>query len=219
MSIAGSKQSIGGNGSGSGLLPRLGLLIAALAFIWLGGFLDFVGKLPDDVNQSGDSADAIVVLTGGTARLDEGVGLLLAGRAGELLVTGVDPATTAEALQARSQAAPEKFECCISLGHEAQDTMGNAREAAAWMRKAGHGSLLLVTAGYHMPRSLLLFRQAMPGLEVIANPVLPEHVKVDEWWRHPGTARLLAVEFSKYLFSLLKVRLLDPLTSSGAAGG
>lgn len=208
------------DGARGGWLARLGLLLAGLAFVWLGGYLEFAGKLPRQANQSGDGADAIIVLTGGTARLDEGVGLLLAGRAGEMLVTGVDPATTAEALQARSQAAPEKFECCISLGHQAQDTMGNARETAAWMAKSGHTSMLLVTAGYHMPRSLLLFRQAMPGVEVIANPVLPGHVKVERWWRNPGTARLLAVEFSKYLFSLCKVRLLDPLiSSSGAAGG
>lgn len=199
-----------GRGNGFARLPRLlALLLAGLVFVWLGGFVAFIGKLPRAISDSEENADAIVVLTGGTARLDEGVGLLLAGRAGELLVTGVDPATTAQALQARSQAAPEKFACCISLGHQAQNTLGNARETAEWMAAAGHKSLFLVTAGYHMPRSLLLFRQAMPNLKVMPNPVFPSHVIIANWWAHPGTTRLLAEEFSKYLYSLIKVRLID----------
>jgi uncharacterized SAM-binding protein YcdF (DUF218 family) len=211
-------DKIAGRGSGRSGLPRLIVIAAAgLAFVWLGGFLDFVANLPrDDAgSDAGADADAIVVLTGGSARLDKGVDLLLAGKAGALLVTGVDPATTAEALQARSQAAPEKFDCCISLGHMARDTTGNAKETAAWIADAGHDSLILVTASYHMPRSLLLFRQTMPGIDVIPHPVFSGNVKVENWWRHPGTTRLLASEFSKYLFSLVRVRLINSPGSGG----
>ena len=75
-----------------------------------------------------------------------------------------------------------------------------------WVKSGGYRSLRVVTASYHMPRSLLLFRHYMPEVELVANPVFPAHVKLESWWRWPGTAKLLAVEFNKYLVSLLRVQ-------------
>ena len=57
----------------------------------------------------------------------------------------------------------------------------------------------LVTASYHMPRSLMEFRRVMPDVRLIAHPVFPAHVRIDAWWRWPGTASLLAGEYIKYL--------------------
>jgi len=45
------------------------------------------------------------------------------------------------------------------------------------------------------------------GSFLIANPVFPESVKLEGWWRWPGTASLMAVEFDKYLVSLARARL------------
>jgi uncharacterized SAM-binding protein YcdF (DUF218 family) len=86
----------------------------------------------------------------------------------------------------------------------ADDTRGNAVETAAWIREQGFGSLRLVTANYHMPRSLLEFRHAMPDIEIVPHPVFPENFKQDEWWLWPGSASLLASEYSKYLVALLR---------------
>ena len=88
--------------------------------------------------------------------------------------------------------------------------LDNAIEAALWIRRHGYRSLHLVTASYHMPRSLLLFQQAMPNVSLHANPVFSDRVKLADWWRFPGTMKLLAVEYSKYLVSLLRVRLTGP---------
>ena len=186
----------------------LALALVLLIFIWFGGLLQFVMTLPMSIERPNGTSDGIVVLTGGAERIDEGLSLLTAGQAKTLLITGVDPATTAEALQARNASAIAKFECCIELGHLARDTRGNAIETALWVERDGHRSLRLVTASYHMPRTLLLFRLAMPDTDLIAHPVFPMHVKLDAWWRYPGTARLLAVEYTKYLISLISVRLL-----------
>jgi uncharacterized SAM-binding protein YcdF (DUF218 family) len=195
------------SGARTPLLPSLLRLVLGLALVWLGGFLYFVGDLPRREPDSARHTDAIVVLTGGADRLDTGLALLLQGRAERLLVSGVDRATTETALLARTNVAPEKFACCVELGHDAADTDGNAVEAALWMRQAGYTSLRLVTASYHMPRALLLFQHQMPEIEIVENPVFPSHVRVDDWWRWPNTARLLAGEFNKYLVSLLRVRL------------
>lgn len=193
-------------GGGFSLWRLLLGLALALLFVWFGGLLAFTSALPSSVEAPQRRTDAIVVLTGGAERLDAGLKLLIDGRAGKLLISGVDPATTAASLQARSAQEPEIFKCCVDLGHLAQNTEGNAIEAALWAERQGHASLRLVTAAYHMPRSLLLFRQAMPRVDVVANPVFPEHVKLDRWWLYPGTARLLAVEYSKYLVSLVRIR-------------
>lgn len=182
-------------------------LVGAVLCLWMGGFLQFANSLPNRVEDPDGATDAIVVLTGGAERLDAGLDLLIAGKGKRLLVSGVDRATTVAALQKRSPRAPEMFACCVELGHEAEDTMGNAIEAALWMQQANFRSLRLVTANYHMPRSLLLFRDFMADARVVANPVFPERVKTAEWWQFPGTARLLASEFNKYLISLLTVRI------------
>jgi uncharacterized SAM-binding protein YcdF (DUF218 family) len=204
---------------GSRLLSRLGLTVLALALLWLGGFLNFASQLPRQENQGPgagpESGDAIVVLTGGTGRLRVGLRLLAArsgGRpGGRLLISGVKSGISAAELQTRQTQAAGLFSCCIDLGYQARDTQGNAIETALWMHRHGFHSLQLVTASYHMPRSLLLFQQAMPDVTLRPVPVFPTHVKLAQWWLFPGTMKLLAVEYSKYLLSLLQVRLIGPV--------
>ena len=192
---------------GPTLLGRLLRLALAVFLVWLGGFLHFAETLPGPEPLPTGPTDAIVVLTGGADRLDVGLKLLVEDKAKKLFVSGVDRATTAEALQQRSGSAPDKFACCVVLGHAAEDTIGNAIETALWMQREKFASLRLVTASYHMPRSLLLFRQTMPDVEISPHPVFPAHVRLEDWWRWPGTARLLASEYNKYLASLVTVRL------------
>lgn len=192
---------------GPTVLGRLLRLVFAVLLAWLGGFLHFTRSLPEPGPAPAEETDAIVVPTGGADRLDVGLKLLVEGKAKKLFVSGVDRATTAQALQQRSGSAPERFACCVVLGHAAEDTVGNAIETALWMKREKFTSLRLVTASYHMPRSLLLFRRTMPEMQIAPHPVFPGHVHLDDWWRWPGTARLLATEFNKYVASLVTVRL------------
>ena len=103
-----------------------------------------------------------------------------------------------------SQQAPAAVECCIVLGYAADDTRGNAAETAAWLRQESYSSFRLVTANYHMPRSLLEFRRALPNADIVPHPVAPTNVHVEEWWRWPGTTILLVTEYNKYLVALLR---------------
>ena len=57
------------------LLRGLGLALALLA-LWLGGLIWFSGLLPNDVEAPDRRTDAIVVLTGGSGRLNQGFALL-----------------------------------------------------------------------------------------------------------------------------------------------
>ena len=62
------------------------------------------------------------------------------------------------------------------------------------MTKERFTSLRLVTANYHMPRSLLEFRRAMPALHIVPHPVFPDNFKRDDWWHWRGTFTLVEVE-------------------------
>jgi uncharacterized SAM-binding protein YcdF (DUF218 family) len=196
-------------------LPRSVLLcLSAMALLWLGGFLLFAAELPRQASTTAQPGvnDAIVVLTGGRGRLRLGLQLLAAGKGAKLLFSGVQTGISAAELQANQSGAEPLFSCGVDLGYQARDTRGNAIETALWMERNGYQSLHLVTASYHMPRSLLLFQQAMPKITLHANSVFPKHVKLADWWLFPGTMKLLAMEYSKYLISLLRVRL------TGSAG-
>ncbi len=182
------------------------LVFAALALLafWFIGLLWFASVLPREVVEDGGRTDAIVVLTGGSARLSQGLDLLAEERAQKLFVSGVYRGVDITELFRVRQQSPDEFACCVSLGHEADDTRGNAVETAAWMRAQGFKSLRLVTANYHMPRSLLEFRHAMPEFEIVPHPVFPENFRHDEWWLWSRSASLVASEYSKYLIALLR---------------
>ena len=184
----------------TGRKRRFLLVLAMIVLVvWLGGLFMFVEKIPHTAQPSTDETDAIVVLTGGSMRLEEGLKLLSQKMGKKLFVSGVHRGVEVKQLIDRSLRSPEVLDCCIVLGYAADHTAGNAEETADWMRRQGYSSLRLVTASYHMPRSLAEFRSEMPAIRLIPNPVFPEHVKLEEWWRWPGTAVLIVSEYNKFL--------------------
>ena len=168
--------------------------------VWGGGLVWFA--TPPPAEDTTATSDAIVVLTGGRLRLQSGIELLREGKGSKLFVSGVNQLVDLDELLRVSGNAPNWAACCITLGHDADNTLGNARETAEWVRQHGFRSLRLVTAWYHMPRSLLEFDRAMPDVAIIAHPVFPEDVKLDRWWRWRGTTALLVSEYGKYLGAL-----------------
>jgi uncharacterized SAM-binding protein YcdF (DUF218 family) len=183
-----------------------GLLLSLLAasLLWVTGLLWFGATLPTTVSEPERRTDAIVVLTGGSGRLGQGLELLAAHRAEKLFVSGVYRGVEVEELLVISQQSPEELQCCIALGYEADNTRGNAIESAAWIAEQGYRSLRLVTATYHMPRSLLEFRRAMPEIEIVPHPVFPPSFKQSRWFLWPGSAALVASEYAKYLLALAR---------------
>ncbi len=183
----------------------LGAALAAIA-LWLAGLIWFSQQIAVTVEDPDSVTDAIVVLTGGPGRLGAGLELLAAGKAQKLFVSGVYRGVDLDTILRVSRQSPKELECCIVLGHSAVDTAGNARETAKWMAAEGYRSLRLVTANYHMPRSLAEFRSAMPGATLVAHPIVSANIHVESWWRWPGTTALLAGEFSKYVVSMVRPR-------------
>jgi uncharacterized SAM-binding protein YcdF (DUF218 family) len=178
--------------------------LLALFLLWLAGFVWFAGRIPAEIRDAESETDAIVVLTGGSLRVQSGLALLAAGKAKKLFVSGVYHSTDVAALLKVSRQTPEHVACCIVLGYEADNTQGNAAETAQWMRQEGFRSLRLVTASYHMPRSMLEFSRVMPEIRIVANPVFPERVRQERWWASPSVASLMLAEYHKYLLALIR---------------
>lgn len=185
-------------------MVKRSLSLAILILALLGaGFLWFAANLPTAPEQPEQRTDAIVVLTGGAERVAEGLHLLASGKAKMLLVSGVHPDVTVGELLAQAPDVPASLADRIVLGYAAGDTEGNAAETAEWMTAEGFTSLRLVTAAYHMPRSLLEFQRALPGATIVAHPVFPPGVKQEGWWNDAGSTGVLVGEYLKYLLALI----------------
>lgn len=193
-------------------LLRLAQMLALAALVWAAGLVWFASDIPREAPGDPRHTDAIVVLTGGSDRLATGLALLKQGLADKLFISGVPPGlTAAELLRAAHLDAGDEA-CCIELGHAASDTIGNADETANWVRTEGFHSLRLVTANYHMRRSLLEFRMALPGVTIVPQPVVPPSVHLKAWWRWPGTASLIVTEYTKYLLARMRLWIGESIT-------
>lgn len=204
----------------SGLRARHWAGMAALggAALLLAGLVRFA--IPPAAENQTAPTDAIVVLTGGSRRLQSGIDLMLEGKGRALFVSGVDRRVDLnQLLSSAGEEVPRWLTCCIELGHHAKNTMGNAAETAQWMRERGYHSLRLVTSWYHMPRSLLEFERAMPGIRILPHPVFSERIEDQRWWAWHGTALLLISEYGKYLVTLfLPVTMRPSAVGSTALG-
>ena len=90
-----------------------------------------------------------------------------------------------------------RFDCCADIGYAAEDTHGNAEEAADWAALHHFKSLIIVTARYHMPRSLRNFHSLMPGVRLVPYPVEPEGVEHGRLVAASRTLHLLHNEYAE----------------------
>ncbi len=194
--------------SGGALAKGVGLVfkttvILAIAFGL--GFVLFASTMHRIDGATVAQADGIVVLTGGKSRINEAVRLLAAGKAKRLLISGVHAQTSRRQLARLVPGAKPLFDCCIDLGRAAQDTFGNALEARSWARQNGFHSLIVVTSNYHMRRSLVEFKSAMPHTSLRPHSIRSSNVHLDQWWSDSDTLKLLFSEYMKYLPALTKL--------------
>jgi uncharacterized SAM-binding protein YcdF (DUF218 family) len=176
--------------------------ICALVFVLgFGMFSSHIGRLATPANPPG--ADAIVVLTGGQARIDAAIDLLRAGKGKRLLISGVNPATSPEDLQRVNGVDQELFECCIDFDL-AVDTVANATESAKWLSANAFGSVILVTNNYHMPRSMLEMRRVGAGSRIMPYPVVNTRIDRGEWLVNPDALRVLFTEYTKYIAAVAR---------------
>lgn len=190
-------------------LVILTLLAGAMAVAGFLYFADMIATLEPPANPR---ADAIVVLTGGSQRIDQAVELLRTGAGKRLLISGVNPATSGNQIRRNTQSSEKLFECCVDIGHDAIDTIGNANETARWISDNGYSSILVVTNNYHMPRSLLELHRINPGITFIPYPVVNSDLKNKNWLNDRMVLRIMVTEYAKSTVAWLR-------TLSGAVTG
>jgi uncharacterized SAM-binding protein YcdF (DUF218 family) len=185
-------------------------LVAALAVGFVGaavGFLAFLSQLRGTEVRPDRKADGIVVLTGGSSRLSDGMELLAAGYGRRLLISGVHPTNAASDISRSLTENRSYLNCCVDLDHSAINTRSNAAETRRWARERGFKSLIVVTSNYHMPRAIVELSHAMPDIELIPYAVIGDRWREEPWWTSSVTLRLLLSEYVKYVAAEMRVRL------------
>ena len=180
---------------------RLLTVIAIVALIWLVGLFAFAHRVRE-LTPADDPApaDAIVALTGPSSeRVNTAIRLLEQGKGERVLISGVNREVRRQELRELTPGSSRLFNCCVDLGFEAENTVGNAQEIAAWARSKGYDDLIVVTSDYHMPRSLLEIRGAAPGVKLTPYAVSTPSLDNSRWWRAAVTARRMTLEYMKYL--------------------
>ena len=206
-------------------LRATGTMIFGCLALFFAGFALFathVGQMSTPTNPP--TADAIIVLTGGQARLDAAVELLKSGKGRRLLISGVHPSTSSKSLQAATGSDRALFSCCVDIDRAALDTIGNAAESAKWVRGHAYEKVILVTNNYHMPRSLLEMGRLLDREELAPYPVVNSKLDKGGWIVRPGALRVLFTEYNKYLAALARGMLPhqpaddDAVMNASAAG-
>ncbi len=197
---------------------KLASVVLSLCFLaWALGLVGFYRTVSTEnyfaknLEPTDAPTDAIVVLTGGQGRLQTGISLLSEGRAdpSHLFISGVDKGVTAEELTRYLNLDPDDASCCVALGYEATNTRENAKETLQWMQQHNYQSMQLVTAHYHMPRSLLELQFMMPDYKIIPHPIVPtlfdRHDMASRW----SQCFVVFVEYNKYLLAKIRIYYLQ----------
>ncbi len=165
-------------------LLSLGLLLYVL------GYALFAVLLPRAAGE--ERTDAVVVLTGGSGRLERGFDIVERGLSRRMLISGVERTVRPVELATAYDVDPRLFECCVTLGRDSFDTRSNADEVARWVERRRIRSIRLVTNDLHMTRARYEVRKRVGDqLTIVADAV-------------PTNPDLYAIflEYNKYLLGL-----------------
>ena len=188
---------------------KFSLFILVLVFaMLLGGFLSFarhVDNLTTPARADVPKADGIVVWTGkGGGRL-EAAGQLLSDKKGErLLVSGVNTQIDLDQIASLSGLGPEETACCVDLDYAAANTLGNAKETAAWAQALDYKHIILVTSAYHMPRAQVEITTAAGRMRITPFPVMRDNPA--KWYQSGARFKRVLQEYTKLLLSYSRGR-------------
>ena len=175
------------------MILRFGSLLIILYAL---GFFLFSITLAGPASSDARS-DAIVAITGGEGRIEQGIAMLEEKRGKRMLVAGADPSVTKRDLVHRLGGKRRLVDCCVDLGSESVDTRSNAEEAKRWIAKRHYNSVRLITSDWHMRRAEYEFRRQL-GDDVT---IVPDAVRSE-----PRFITLFG-EYNKYLLRRLAVWL------------
>jgi uncharacterized SAM-binding protein YcdF (DUF218 family) len=167
------------------------LSIAAMLLLWCAGYLYYMHYTTLYLIDRSTVTNAIAVLTGGRQRISTGVGLLKAGYAPILFISGVESKNHLKNFLAESNIKQDQ----VIYGN-ASTTEENAKEIAEFISNHNISSIRLVTSSYHMPRALLEVKKFIPitsRVAIVPHPVPSEYKNY----------LVLFKEYNKYLVIII----------------
>ena len=190
---------------------RSAAVLLMIVVLWAVGLWAFSVRVDQSTPPAEPSrADGVVALTGSSnARISAAMKLLEDGKATRMLISGVNPQASRADIRDVAKATRRYYDCCVDLGFQATDTVGNARETARWAQAKGFRSLIVVTSDFHMPRAMLELHEALPDARLTPYPVKTDDLDSSHWWKSGDGARRMMVEYCKYLVILAREAFLS----------
>ena len=175
------------------------------SFLYLFGFYHFARHIParpgfEVLTDSGAPEPPFVlgvVFTGAPGRIRAGYDLLQQGIVRRLFISGVQNGVEVKTLINYSTQDPNRTACCVKLGYDADSTWENVQEVKTLLGPETEDAILLITSYYHVPRSGLLLKNALPDHALYAYPVMSD-LDPDWWQKSPGL-RVALSEYNKFL--------------------
>jgi uncharacterized SAM-binding protein YcdF (DUF218 family) len=180
-----------------------------MVMIWGVGLLAFASRVDQSTPPADPPvSDGVVALTGASdARITAAMKLLETGKGRRMLISGVNPQASRADIRGVAKATQRFYDCCVDLGFQAMDTVGNARETATWAQTNGFHSLILVTSDFHMPRAMLELRAALPDAQITPYAIRTNELDAKHWWRSREGWRRIVLEYTKYLVIMTRETL------------
>jgi uncharacterized SAM-binding protein YcdF (DUF218 family) len=147
--------------------------------------------------------DAAVVLAGDPdyERTSTGAGLLLAGRARLLVLTGGqsgggDSAESLRAWAVRLGVPADRIRL-ESVSHSTWESLVAVRPI---LEREGARTVALVTSPYHQRRAYLAARRAIPNVTILNYPATPSSWSPEHWWASTWSRRIVLSEYAKLAY-------------------
>ena len=197
--------------------PFFSITLISLIIYFFIGLVDYQERILSLKEYSPKKASNIVILTGGSNRIRDGLKIIknLENSAiinTKLLISGTGKGFTisnVKKLLPKNKSLNIFLNCCIELDNKSQNTHSNAIETFKWAKKNNIKTFILITSNYHMPRAVLEFKARMPNFEIITHPITPKKHDISNWMHSFETFSLIFIEYSKFLIAISKIKILN----------
>ncbi len=188
-------------------------LISILTIFFIKLF-SFKEKILSFEKHIGNGSSNIVILTGGTNRIKEGLKIINAFDTPtkinfKILVSGTGKGFSKSTLkkQLGPNFDPNLIECCIDLDSISRNTYTNASETLKWSKKNNIKEFVLITSNYHMPRAFLEFRNRIPDIKIFTFAITPSKHNIKNWLSSYQTFSLVFSEYCKFIVANLRIKI------------
>ena len=193
------------------------LVFISIIIYFFVGLFNYQEKILSLKEYSPKRASNIVILTGGSNRIRDGLKIIKNLESSaiintKLLISGTGKGFTisnVKKLLPKNKSLNIFLKCCIELDNKSKNTHSNAIETLKWAKKNNIKTFILITSNYHMPRAALEFKAQMPNFEIITHPITPKKHDISNWMHSFETFSLIFIEYSKFLIAISKIKILN----------